>query len=152
MRPGYLADRRKGLAMADKVAELMADPITVPTDATLIEAAQVMRDADIGDVIVAENGVVKGIITDRDIVVRGVAAEHSPADTPVGVVCSGDPITVTPEDDVRRAVTLMRQYAIRRLPVVDGGGLVGVISLSDAALDRDEDSALAEISAAQPNN
>ncbi|MBO0869198.1 MAG: CBS domain-containing protein [Micromonosporaceae bacterium] len=138
--------------MADKVRDLMAEPVTVPTDATLIEAAQLMRDADIGDVIVAENGTVRGIITDRDIVVRGVAAEHLPADTPVGTVCSGDPITVTPEDDVRRAITLMRQYAIRRLPVVDGGGLVGVISLSDAALDRDEDSALAEISAAEPNN
>jgi CBS domain-containing protein len=138
--------------MADKVRDLMAEPITVPTDATLIEAAQLMRDADIGDVIVAENGVVRGIITDRDIVVRGVAAEHLPADTLVDAVCSGDPITVAPDDDVRRAITLMRQYAVRRLPVVDGGGLVGVISLSDAALDRDEDSVLAEISAAQPNN
>jgi len=139
--------------MNRQVKDLMAEPVTVPADTTLTEAARLMRDADIGDVIVAnEQGRPNGLVTDRDIVVRGIAEGHVPDDTTVGDICTRDLATVGPDDAVERAVELMREYAVRRLPVVDGDQLVGVISLGDLAIERDESSALADISAAEPNS
>jgi CBS domain-containing protein len=138
--------------MARLVRELMAEPVTLPGDATLTEAARLMRDADIGDVIVADGERPLGVVTDRDIVVRGIAEEHAPSDTTVADVCTRDLVTVSPDDPVEQAVRLMRQVAVRRLAVVDGDRLVGVISLGDVAIERDESSALADISAADPNS
>jgi CBS domain-containing protein len=138
--------------MAQQVKELMAEPVTVPGDATLTEAARLMRDADIGDVIVADGERAIGVVTDRDIVVRAVAEDHLPGDTTVADICTRDLLTVSPDDAVEEAARLMRQLAVRRLAVVDGERLVGVISLGDLAVERDESSALAEISAADPNS
>jgi CBS domain-containing protein len=138
--------------MAQQVKELMAEPVTVPGDATLAEAARLMRDADIGDVIVADGERPIGVVTDRDIVVRAVAEDQSPADTTVADICTRDLLTVSPDDAVEQAAQLMRQVAVRRLAVVDGDRLVGVISLGDVAIERDESSALAAISAADPNS
>jgi CBS domain-containing protein len=142
---------KRGSAMAQQVGELMAQPVTVPADSTLREAAQLMRDADIGDVIVVDGNRPSGVVTDRDIVVRGLAEGHSPDDTTVGEIATRDLAAVAPGDPVSRAVQLMRETAVRRLPVVEGEQLVGVISLGDLAIERDEDSALADISAAEPN-
>ena len=138
--------------MARLVRELMAEPVTLPGDATLTEAARLMRDADIGDVIVADSGRPLGVVTDRDIVVRGIAEEHAPGDTTVADICTRDLATVSPDDPVEQAVRLMRQVAVRRLAVVEGDRLVGVISLGDVAIERDESSALADIIAADPNS
>lgn len=138
--------------MTHKVHEVMTDnPITVVPQTTLAQAAQLMRERDIGDVIVAEGGRPKGILTDRDIVVRAVADGRDAMSTTVGEICSGDVATIGPEDDADSAVALMRSKAIRRLPVVDHERLVGVLSLGDMAVDRDPRSALADISAAEPN-
>ena len=135
-----------------KVGELMVrHPVTVGPDDTLVEAANVMSEADIGDVLVADAGQLRGILTDRDIVVRAVAQGGVPAETTVGEVYSGELTTVAPDADVSRAVGLMRSRALRRVPVVDGGTLVGIVSLGDLAVERDEESALADISAAAPN-
>ena len=138
--------------MTRQVRDLMAEPVTVPFDTTLTEAARLMRDADIGDVIVAAQGRPNGLVTDRDIVVRGLAEGHQPNNTTVGEICTRDLATVSPEDPVERAVELMRQLAVRRLPVVEGDQLVGVVSLGDLAIERDQRSALADISAAEPNS
>jgi CBS domain-containing protein len=138
--------------MTQQVRELMAEPATVPADTTLTEAARLMRDADIGDVIIVDGGQPRGMVTDRDIVVRGIAEHHSPDDTTVGEICTSELATVAPDDPIERAVRLMRETAVRRLPVVDGERLVGVVSLGDLAIERDEDSTLAEISAADPNS
>jgi CBS domain-containing protein len=138
--------------MAQRIGDLMAEPVTVPPDTTLREAARLMSDADVGDLILAEDGRPQGVVTDRDIVVRGLAEHESPDSTTVGEICTRDLVTVSPDDPVERAVQLMRETAVRRLPVVAADRIVGVISLGDLAIERAEDSALAEISAAEPNS
>ena len=110
-----------------------------------------MRDAQIGDVIVIENNQVCGIVTDRDIVVRTVAEMQDPATITLADICSHSLLTVTPTDSVEEAGRLMRTHAIRRLPVVDGGEAVGIVSLGDLAVERDPGSALGKISDAPPN-
>jgi CBS domain-containing protein len=139
--------------MAATVADVMArDPETIEADQPVIEAARRMRDADIGDVIVLDNGRVVGIVTDRDIVVR-VIAEGRDSSTPVREACSaGDLQTVGPDTSLQQAVQLMRGHAVRRLPVVENDRAVGIVSLGDLAIEQDEDSALADISAAAPDD
>ena len=117
-----------------------------------LEAAQMMRGNDIGDVIVLEDDRLFGILTDRDIVVRGLAERSDPKTIPVGEICSRDLTTIEPTASVEQAVRLMREKAIRRLPVVDeSGDVMGIVSIGDVAVERDPQSALADISAAPPN-
>ncbi len=138
--------------MATTVAEIMAhDPQTVQADAPVGEVARRMRDADTGDVVVLDGDALVGIVTDRDIVLR-VVAEGRGVDTPVRDAFTADPTTVTPDTRIEQAVELMRDRAVRRLPVVEGSRPVGVVSLGDVAIERDEDSVLADISAAAENN
>ncbi|MCA1830835.1 MAG: CBS domain-containing protein, partial [Actinobacteria bacterium] len=92
-----------------------------------------------------------GIVTDRDIAVRAVATGGDPKSMKIGEICSSDIVTVTPQDDDKKAVRLMRERAVRRLPVVDGKKAVGVVSIGDLALEKDPSSALADISASPPN-
>ncbi len=139
--------------MAKKIREYMTpDPVVLPETATAVDAAQQMRDASIGAVIVQRDGQVCGIVTDRDIVVRALAAGRDATQTPLGDICSHDDLaTVGPDDDLGKAIRLMRDKAIRRLPVIDGGLPVGIVSLGDLAAEREPDSALGTISAAPPN-
>jgi CBS domain-containing protein len=130
---------------------MTARPKTLSSGASLLEAAQAMRQQDIGDVVVLEDGRLCGILTDRDIVVRALAEGRDPSRTTVGDICSKDLATITPDTSVGEAVRLMRERAIRRLPVEEGGHVVGVVSLGDLAVDVDRRSALADISAAPPN-
>ena len=137
--------------MVQTVRDVMtADPVTVAKDAPLVEAARLMRDRGIGDVIVTDGDMVQGIVTDRDIVVRGVADGGDPSQMRVDEVVSGEVATVSPDDPVDRAVHVMRDRAVRRLPVVESGKAVGVVSLGDLAMERDPDSALADISEEPP--
>ena len=140
--------------MPERVREVMTpEPVTVAATATLQHAAELMRDRNIGDVLVVdEDGTLIGIVTDRDIVVEGIAEGADPTTTSVDEVCSHDPVTLGPDDAVVEAARLMRDRAIRRLPVIDNGSLVGIVSLGDLAMDRDPDSVLGEISEAPPNN
>ena len=110
-----------------------------------------MRDANIGDVIVLKDSQVCGILTDRDIVVRGVAEGRDLAAIKVGDICSQELTSVSPTDEVEQAVLLMRDKAVRRLPVVEGGKAVGVVSIGDIAIKRDPHSVLGTISAAPSN-
>ncbi len=133
--------------MGQQVKEVMTTgPITLGRDASLAEAARLMRDRGIGDVIVVEGDDAEGIVTDRDIVIRGVAEGADPNTTRLGQVVSGDLTSVAPDDPVERALELMREKAVRRLPVLEGGKPVGVVSLGDLAIQQDAGSVLADIS------
>lgn len=141
--------------MPQRVSDVMtADPVTLTTDNNLQEAAAAMRDNDIGDVVVTKaDGTVCGIVTDRDIVVRGIAEGVDPESTTLDDICRHDVVTVGPDDAIAAAVKLMEERAIRRLPVMgEAGNLVGIVSIGDLAVERDPQSALGEISAAPPNN
>ena len=138
--------------MGRTVEEIMTrDPRTVNADDPIAEAARIMRDSDIGDVIVLQGDQVGGIVTDRDIVVRGVADGRDAESTSVGDVCTTGVEAIEPSASVDDALSRMREADIRRLPVVDGGRPVGIISLGDLAVEREPDSTLADISAASPD-
>lgn len=140
--------------MADKVRDVMTrDPVTLASTETLAAAAKQMRDAEVGVVVVTDHDSVAGLVTDRDIVVRGIAEDLDPFTTALITCCATpDVVTVTPDDAVDHAVRLMREHAVRRLLVVEGGKPVAIVSIGDFAIEQDEDSALAEISAAESNN
>jgi CBS domain-containing protein len=124
--------------MAQQIRELMTqNPVSLPGTASVHEAARAMRDANIGDVIVIEHNQVCGMVTDRDIVVRLVAEARDPATTTLADLCSHAVVTVRPTDSIEDAVRLMRTHAIRRVPVVEGGQAVGLVSLGDLAVERD---------------
>ena len=138
--------------MAQLVRDVMTpNPVALQATSSLVEAALAMRDFDVGDVLVLDDGQICGIVTDRDIVVRGIAGGNYPATVKLGEICSRELTTLSPTDSVENAVSLMRQKAIRRLPVVEHGQPVGILSLGDLALEKDPHSALGNISAAPPN-
>ncbi len=139
--------------MAQSIREVMTEnPQTLEATSSVAEAARVMRDSDVGNVIVLEGGSISGIITDRDIAVRVVAEGQDPQSTNVGDVASKDLSTLTPDDTVEDAIRLVREKAVRRIPIVEGDRPVGIVAIGDLAVERDTDSALADISAADPNN
>jgi len=126
-------------------------PEQVDVDKTIAAVAKLMRDEDIGEVIVTDGDRLLGIVTDRDIVVRAIADGLDPVRETVDAVFSGDVNTVSADTPIEEAVRVMRERAVRRLPVMEGERLVGVVTLGDLAIEGDEDSALAEISSAAPN-
>lgn len=138
--------------MMTKVRDIMTP---APTGVTHVEsvaaAARIMRDAGIGTVLVLDEGKVRGIVTDRDIVVRVLAEGGDAMATRVGDICSTDLFVLGPDDDVTEATRVMRENGVRRVPVVDNGTPVGVVSIGDLALWLDEGSALADVAAAPPN-
>jgi CBS domain-containing protein len=99
---------------------------------------------------VLEDGHVLGIVTDRDIVVRAVAEGREPAGTPVGEICSREVTTVSPSTQVNDAIALMKERALRRLPVVKDGRPVGIVSIGDLSSERDESTAVAGSAEAPP--
>lgn len=139
--------------MAQKIREIMTpSPVTLAAERSVAEAAAEMKQHGIGDVIVLTDGKMCGLVTDRDLAVRVLAEGRDPSSTRLGDVCSRDLATVGPDDDVEQAVRVVRDRAVRRIPVVDGGEPVGIVSIGDLALERDERSALADVSAAPPNS
>jgi CBS domain-containing protein len=138
--------------MSQSIQEVMTEDVVVmPTSATLAEAGREMRERDIGNVIVLEDETVAGILTDRDIVIRAVADERSPGETTVGEIATRDPETLRPDDTVEDAIRIMRDKAVRRLPIVEDGRPIGIVSIGDLAVEHDSDSALADISASEPD-
>ncbi len=117
-----------------KVRELMtSQPTTVEPDATLGEVATLMKQEDCGSLPVVQGGRLVGIVTDRDIVIRGIAAGVDPKTQRVSKVMSSDPVTVGPDDDIADAEKKMAERQIRRLPVVEGGKLVGIVVTAQIA-------------------
>jgi CBS domain-containing protein len=138
--------------MPETIRQVMTkDPVTVDATASTVDAARRMLERDLGAVIVVRDGAICGVVTDRDVVVRVVAEGRSPAETPIGDACSSELISVRPDEPLEKAVDLMRRHAVRRLPVVEHDRAVGIVSIGDLAVERDSDSALGQISAADPN-
>ena len=138
--------------MTRTVEEVMTvAPMTVNEANTVLDAARIMKEGDVGAVIVLGQGSSVGIVTDRDIAIRAVAEGLDPAHATVSEICSRDVAIVDSSQSVDEAAALMRQKDVRRLRVVEAGKPVGIISIGDLAVERDPDSALADISAADPN-
>ena len=134
------------------VADVMSSPahLALTTD-SCGHVASIMRDDDIGFVVVVDDrGRPAGVVTDRDLVTRAVAEGIGP-DAPVDSVITGEPASIDSGRPVSEAVSMMRAFAVRRLPVVHDGAIVGVVTLGDLARERDPGSALAEISGAPAN-
>jgi CBS domain-containing protein len=125
-----------------KISEVMTrDVQTVRPDQPVQEAASFMLSADAGSIPVSDGGRLVGMITDRDIAVRGVARGYGP-DTPVRELMTNDIICVRADDDVDDVASKMSQAQVRRLPVVDSREqLCGIVSLGDLSRQADEDSA-----------
>lgn len=140
--------------MAQQIQDIMTTQVqTVRSETTLLEVARMMRDKKIGDVLVTNrDGTLRGIVTDRDIVVRA-DADGKPLDrTQVGDICSDQLVKLSPTSTLDDAVKVMRDHAIRRVPVVRDGQAIGIVSIGDLARHQDPRSALAQISSAAPNN
>ncbi|MBT2391826.1 CBS domain-containing protein [Streptomyces sp. ISL-1] len=138
--------------MARQVREIMTGtPAAVGPQTSVAEVARRMREEDIGAVLVVEGDRLRGLVTDRDLVVRALADGRNVDETTVSAACSDDLVAVSPDDDAERAVQLMRERAVRRLPVIENGHPVGIVSPGDLAIERDPGSALGDISSAEPN-
>jgi CBS domain-containing protein len=134
------------------IRDVMSDDLTtVSPQASVADAGMAMRQNDIGDVMVVEGDRFVGLLTDRDIVVRAVAEGRDPTTSRVQDVVTTDVLTLTPDATVDEAAQLMRDAAVRRVPVVEGDRPVGIVSIGDLAVQQDPNSALAEISEAEPN-
>ena len=122
--------------------QMVADSMTrkivyLPADTMLDEAAQVMRDQGIGDVVVTQGPALTGLVTDRDIVTRAIAEGLPPHTTPLSAILSRELIMVEQSATVEEAVQAMRDRSVRRLLVCDADRkLVGIISLTDVAMLR----------------
>ena len=111
------------------------DPQCVKEDETLVDAARLMRDLDVGALPICGNdNRLKGMLTDRDIVVKCIADGGDPSSVTAGSLAEGKPVTIGADDDIREALEVMQEYQVRRLPVIDGHDLVGIISQADIAL------------------
>ena len=111
------------------------DPQRVKEDETLVDAARLMRDLDVGALpIWGNDNRLKGILTDRDIVVKCIADGGNPSTVTAASLAEGNPITIGVDIDIRDALIVMQDHQVRRLPVVDGHDLVGIISQADIAL------------------
>lgn len=126
--------------MGKSVKQVMtSNPATVEADASVTEAGRIMRDQDTGIVPVIEDGRLVGTVTDRDIVVRVLAAGRDPQSTSVQEVASTDIVTVDPQQELDEALRLMARHQVRRLPVVEEEGrLVGIVSQADVARQADD--------------
>src|SRR5215210_542728 len=122
---------------------MTGNPRSCDSSATVTEAANEMKQGDVGAILVTESDVLTGIVTDRDIVVRAVADGRDPDKTTVADVCTSDPTTLSPDDELGDAVRRVKGASIRRLPVVEDGKPVGILSLGDLAEGLDPDSVLA---------
>ncbi len=134
-----------------KVRDIMTpNPVGVYYEQTIAEAARVMRDAGVGAVLVVNGDSLGGVVTDRDLVVRGLAEGAGP-ESPVGPLCSAKLVGVDAGADVTEAERLMRDNAVRRLPVIGDGQIVGIVSLGDLAVSAETESPLAAVSRAPAN-
>ncbi|QBI53592.1 CBS domain-containing protein [Streptomonospora litoralis] len=117
-----------------KVREIMTPgPRTVGSDEPLQKAAEVMAQERVGGLpICGPDGKIKGMITDRDIVVRGLASGKALAE-PAGQLNQGEAVTVGADDDIDELLATMTRHGVKRLPVVDGADLVGVVTMGDVA-------------------
>jgi CBS domain-containing protein len=125
--------------MANSVRDAMTEnPRSIGASASVVEAARLMREEDIGSLPITDDVNLVGMITDRDITTMVVADAADPESTSVGDVSSRDPISVEPDKDLEEALQLMARHQVRRLPVVENGRLVGIVAQADIALSENE--------------
>jgi len=131
------------------------DAICASEDDTLVDAAMKMRDGEVGALpICSDDHRLMGMITDRDIVVKCIAEGGDPRSELVGNFVEGMPATITPDDSIEDVLETMIEHKVRRLPVVEGEALVGVLSQADVAqyLPQDRVGDLVEAISAAPGN
>ena len=119
--------------MSNAIETLIRKPVqTLPPGASCVAAATLMRDANIGSVVVASDGEPLGVVTDRDLAIRVLAEARNPAAVPLQEVMSPYPIFLSVQRSLDDAITTMRDLGVRRLPVVDEHGhLAGIICMDD---------------------
>jgi CBS domain-containing protein len=117
-----------------KVKDVMTrEPATLKPDATCSDAASLMQQEDCGSIPIVQDGTLFGIVTDRDIVIRAIAAGKDARTTPVREVMTRDPVTISEGEDVKEAERIMAERQVRRLPVCDDGRLSGIVVLGQLA-------------------
>ncbi|MEW2444399.1 CBS domain-containing protein [Micromonospora marina] len=136
-----------------RVSDVMTrQVIYLSAETPLDEAARVMKESDIGDVVVTDGATLAGMLTDRDIVVRAVAERADPGTTTIGSIVTREVVMIEQHCTANEAAALMRERNIRRVLVCDSDRkLVGIVSLGDLAMQLDPQSALSDISEAAPN-
>jgi CBS domain-containing protein len=119
-------------------------PQTAGPDLNSADAAAMMRDLDVGIIPVAEGDRLIGLVTDRDLTLRVLAERKDPLEVRLGDIATGSPVTVSPDEKLSKARDLMAEHRIRRLPVMKGEQLVGILSLGDVSLADASDRAVGE--------
>src|SRR4029079_9688828 len=117
---------------------MTSDVKTAAPSQSLTDAAMLVKQEDVGAIPVVDGERLVGVVTDRDIVIRGIADGSDPHAIKVGDIASRDVVTFRPDDDLDEALRLMAQHQVRRLPVVEDGRLVGVVATADVALEAKE--------------
>ena len=121
--------------MAESIRDLMTkNPRSLESGSTVVEAARLMRDENVGVIPVVEGEKLVGTVTDRDIAIRVVAEGKSPESMTVGEIASRELVTIDPQQELDEALRLMARHQVRRLPVVEEDGrLVGIVAQADIA-------------------
>ena len=122
-----------------QIRDLMTEnPSSCERGTPVAEAAKVMARENVGSVPVVQDGKLVGVVTDRDLVVRLLAEGRDPQSTTVGEIASSEPVTLSPDDELDKALQLLARHQVRRLPVVEGERLVGIVAQADIARHADE--------------
>ena len=120
--------------MGKSIKEVMSSAVrTCKPEATVVDVARLMAKEDVGPIPVVAGGRLVGLVTDRDLVVRVLAEGKDPKATKVGEIASRDLVTVSPDQDLDQALKLLAKNQVRRLPVVEGGRVVGIVAQADIA-------------------
>ena len=120
-----------------KVQDVMTSNVDwAAPDTSVYEVAKLMKENDVGSIPICQNNKLIGILTDRDIVLYTVANGKNPKELLAGDIMSTDVVSISPSQDAHEAANLMASYQIRRLPVIDQGNLVGIVSIGDLALEK----------------
>ena len=136
-----------------RVRDIMsAPPVCMPPGESVSAAARAMKQHGIGTVLVLTDGRPSGLVTSRDITVRVLAENRDPRTTRIGDICSSELVVLDPDDDLAQAARLVRDRAVRRIPVLRDGIPVGVVSIGDLALEKDATSVLSGVSSGPPNS
>ena len=127
--------------MAKKARDIMTgSPECIGENDSIIEASKLMSKLDVGSLpICGEDNRLKGMLTDRDIVVKVLSEDRDPSSTTAGDLGEGKPVTIGADDSIDEAIKTMAEYKVRRLPVIDGHDLIGIISQGDIANNVDEE-------------
>ena len=125
--------------MTRKMRDIMSPaPVCMAAGESVSAAARAMKEHGTGTVLVLFDGRLSGLVTDRDIMIRVLAENHDPLTTRVGDICSGDLATLGPDDEVEQAIQLVRERAVRRIPVLADGAAMGMVYVGDLAPDCEE--------------